>query len=356
MEDKRICQDSKKWIKIEEKEKLSDILWKEKDIKIKLRLSSLNLIANYDMDVKKVSFALGIPVKTLYVWIAIWNKEGYEGIRGKSPSPGRPSRLSEEDKEKLKGYLKEEKPYWTTKEAIHLVKERFGIELKESRIREILRDGFKMNLSKPYPNDYRRPENAKDILRESLKNVMELLKENGLKKEDIAIGFLDETSPQTTANTVRVWSFGKARITKNTTKMKSNTIGFYAIKGKSVLDSLVSSRAVDISKFLEKIKFTNQKYKAIIAVLDNFPSHKSNEVREKAREYGIYPLFLPSYSPDLNPIEFIWKSIKRIISLKFIENVEELRSLIGDNFMVFTQNLSYAKNWILEFKIDLSPV
>lgn len=355
MKDK-ICQEPKGRIGIEEKNKLSDFLWKEKDLKIKQRLSSLNLIANYEMNVKNVSSALGISVQTIYDWIEIWNKEGYEGIKGKPPSPGRPSRLNENDMEKLKGYLKKEKSYWTTKEVIHLVKERFGIEIKESRAREILRDKFKMILSKPYPKDYRRPNNAKDILSEKLKTLMNHLLKKGLKKEDIAIGFLDETSPQTTANTVRVWSFGKVRITKNTTKMKSNTIGFYAIKGKSILDSLSSSTAGNISRFLEKIKSANQEHKAIIAVLDGFPSHKSKEVREKAEEYGIYPVFLPPYSPDLNPIEFIWKSIKRVISLEFIENIEELRCLIRDNFMVFTQNLSYAKNWTSEFRIDLPPV
>jgi len=31
------------------------------------------------------------------------------------------------------------------------------------------------------------------------------------------------------------------------------------------------------------------------------------------------------YLPDLNPIEFIWKSIKRVISIVFVENVEALR-------------------------------
>jgi transposase len=346
----------KRWIEIKKKEELLDLLRKEKDSKVKLRLLSLNLIANYDMDVKKASSASGIPVKTLYVWIAIWNKEGYEGIQGRPPSPGRPSKLDEEDMERLKGYLKEEQLYWTTKEVIHLVKERFGVGLKENRIREILRDRFKMNLSKPYVRDYRRPENAKEILKEGLKTTMGQLKRLGLKKKDIAIGFLDETSPQTTANTVRVWSFGKVKIIKNTTKMRSNTIGFYAINGHSISDSLPSSKAIDISEFLEKIRSANQGYKAIIAVLDNFPSHKSKEVREKAKRYGIYPLFLPPYSPDLNPIEFMWKSIKRAISIKFIKDVGELRDLIRDNFMVFSQSLGYARNWMLEFKKDLSPV
>ncbi|MFQ6063540.1 MAG: transposase [Methanosarcinales archaeon] len=38
------------------------------------------------------------------------------------------------------------------------------------------------------------------------------------------------------------------------------------------------------------------------------------ETIKKAKELGIYLIFLPPYSPDLNPIEYIWKSIKRMLS------------------------------------------
>ena len=45
-------------------------------------------------------------------------------------------------------------------------------------------------------------------------------------------------------------------------------------------------------------------------IIDNFSSHKSGLVRQTAKELGIYLVYLPPYSPNLNPIEFIWKSIK----------------------------------------------
>jgi len=88
-----------------------------------------------------------------------------------------------------------------------------------------------MYFSKPYPTDYRKPKDAEAILENQLQFTFSLLREKGIKKENIAIGFIDEPSPQNTANTVRVWSFDKARIIKSTTKFKTNTIGFYAITG-----------------------------------------------------------------------------------------------------------------------------
>lgn len=76
------------------------------------------------------------------------------------------------------------------------------------------------------------------------------------------------------------------------------------------------------------MKEANSEYEVIIGILDNFPSHKSEVVREKAKELGIYLIYLPPYPPDLNPIEFIWKSVKRVISLKLIKRIDELKAVI----------------------------
>jgi len=40
-------------------------------------------------------------------------------------------------------------------------------------------------------------------------------------------------------------------------------------------------------------------------------------VKEEAEKMNIVLVYLPPYSPDLNPIEFVWKGVKRIVS--FIE-------------------------------------
>lgn len=356
MEKKEITQEKSskrgapKKIKILNKEELSRIVKREKEQKIKTKLSVLNLIAICNVSPREASKIWGIAYRPIYLWIADWNKKGYKGLKEKLPSKGKPPKLDKEDLKKLKEYLKE-KPFWTTKEVRVLIKERFSIELSENQIRRILREKLVMNFSKPYPKDYRRPKDAEEILAGNLKTVMRLLKEKGVKEEEIAIGFLDESSPQLTANTQRVWSFGKCEIEKNTNKMKSNTIGFYAIRGKDTSDFLETSKAEDITKFLEKIKVENKEYKAIVVVLDNFSSHKSKMIRDKAEKLGIYFVYLPPYSPNLNPIEFLWKSIKRVISLKLIKNINELKSTIKENFEEFAVGINYAKGWIKKFMI-----
>ena len=162
------------------------------------------------------------------------------------------------------------------------------------------------------------------------------------------IGFLDETSPQTTANTQRLWSFRKPSIRKNTTKMRANTFGFYALNGQPVIDFKERSKKEEVCEFLELIRAQNPSMK-IITILDNFRSHWANKTREKAKELDISLVFLPPYSPDLNPIEFIWKSIKREISPLFIKTLDELKCIIKKNFNALSRSLTYAKDWINKF-------
>jgi hypothetical protein len=45
------------------------------------------------------------------------------------------------------------------------------------------------------------------------------------------LGFFDECSPQTTANTQRMWSFERTPLVKNTAKTRANTVGIFGVNG-----------------------------------------------------------------------------------------------------------------------------
>jgi len=164
----------------------------------------------------------------------------------------------------------------------------------------------------------------------------------------MVIGFLDETSPQTTANTQRFWSSGHPTLVKNTSKFRANTFGFYAINGRSTLEFHEHSKKEDVCEFLHSIQTMNPDVDLVI-ILDNFRSHHAILTREYAEQNRMKLVFLPPYSPDLNPIEYIWKSIKRIISRTFIQDLDHLKRIILDAFKKYGCSLSFAKAWIFKF-------
>ena len=66
-----------------------------------------------------------------------------------------------------------------------------------------------------------------------------------------------------------------------------------------------------------------------IVVLDNLSSHKVSGVRETIERAGATLLYLPPYSPDLNPIELAFSKLKRLLRDAAERTVEALWRTIG---------------------------
>lgn len=66
-----------------------------------------------------------------------------------------------------------------------------------------------------------------------------------------------------------------------------------------------------------------------IVVLDNLGSHKSQPVRAAIRAAGAHLLFLPPYSPDLNPIEQVFAKLKHLLRKAAERTVEATWRRIG---------------------------
>ena len=66
-----------------------------------------------------------------------------------------------------------------------------------------------------------------------------------------------------------------------------------------------------------------------IVVLDNLGSHKSRAVRAAIRTAGAHLLFLPPYSPDLNPIEQVFAKLKHLLRKAGARTIETVTDAIG---------------------------
>ena len=324
-------------------DQLEDLIKSEADKRVLERLIFIRSL--YDGEgVAEAAGRLGRSKVTGYEWLMRWNEGGPEKLKP-TFGGGRPPRLSSDERVELKRRL-QERSDWTTREVNRLIEEEFGVAYSLRNTRRILRS-LKMRYAKPYPRDYRRPDDAEARLRNELDDALRRL--DDLEAGDgLTLGFLDECSPQTAANTVRRWAFEKPVVVRDTTKYKANTFGFYAIGGVSVIRFKENSKKENVCSFLEDVRVDNPDH-AMLLFLDNLRSHTAQATRRTAQELGITLVYLPPYSPDLNPIEQIWRCLKREISTAFFRSREEFLAVIEDAYRQLSSRISFAKGWIMKF-------
>jgi transposase len=66
-----------------------------------------------------------------------------------------------------------------------------------------------------------------------------------------------------------------------------------------------------------------------IVILDNLSSHKSEKAKAILKERGAWFLFLPPYSPDLNPIEMAFAKLKAHLRRIGARTIDELWKAVG---------------------------
>lgn len=78
-----------------------------------------------------------------------------------------------------------------------------------------------------------------------------------------------------------------------------------------------------------------------VIILDNLSSHKSPKAAEAMRVVGAWDLFLPPYSPDLNPIEMAFAKLKAHIRRAAARTYDDLWRAVGNVCDIFTDEDCY---------------
>jgi transposase len=296
-------------------------------------------------------------------WARRWN-EGGLGLLTPNFGAGRPPKLGEHERRELLELLRDGQP-WKKQEIQHLINQEFGVEYHPVYLGQFLKT---LGLSYAIPRTKRpsRPENAEEVLDERVGdafNETEADKPHNKRDDDdeegwvvndiypdggTVIGFFDTSHPQPWDNSQRLYSVDDPHITRPLVRHDEPTVGFYALNGESVVSFPEDQTKERICDCLERIREQNPAPR-ILLVLDNFSSHICEYTRRRAHQLGIDLVFLPVGSPDLNPIEPVWKSLRWEASPLIVESAEEFRALVTDLFDQLTNRLSFAQSWINEF-------
>lgn len=128
--------------------------------------------------------------------------------------------------------------------------------------------------------------------------------------------FIDETWAKTNMTRLRGRTQRGTRLVDKTPlgHWKTTTLlaalGIQGMPCSMVVDGAVNSDLFE--SFVEQV-LVPALTRGDIVVMDNLSSHKRPRVRELIEAAGAQLLYLPPYSPDLNPIEMIFSKIKQLL-------------------------------------------
>jgi len=278
-----------------------------KDARLKERYQAMYLSFTYDW--KEIAEIVGRDYRTVLEWARAYNRKGLEGLLSDKPS-GRSPSLTEGQKNQLKEIVKQSPrelgcrfSNWTAKRIGCWIADKFKAILSAERIRQILHDiGF--SYVKPTYNYIKADKKER---KEFISEFNELMSRN-----ELAV-FEDESTVDHHPALHGMW------VLKGT-KPKVKTFGTHAKR--HVFAAVIPSTGEHVSMVTRRltaktfVRFLKLLVSRISSpftlILDNSPCHKANlalQFLEKHRE-RIKVLWLPKFSPDMNPDEHVWKDMK----------------------------------------------
>ena len=255
---------------------------------------------------------------------------------------GRSAYLSQEEQKKLVLEL-ESKIHPTTKAIISYVKKEFEVVYTVGGMTSLLHQlGFSYKKPKGVPGKAKRKE------QEAFLEEYREMKDKGL------VYFADSTHPMLNPALSAGWiRKGKEFDVKtNSGRERVNINGAIEINTMRVASrSCKRVNGRSMCDLLRAIRQKHPKDKRICLIMDNAGYNKSYQAQNLAEELGIRIMYLPPYSPNLNPIERLWKFMKKKVMantyfpdletfqrelMLFLRGIrkhrQELSTLITDNF------------------------
>ena len=112
-----------------------------------------------------------------------------------------------------------------------------------------------------------------------------------------------------------------------------------AINANGRMPTMVFEGGTDVvamQAFVDRILLPELKPDDIV-VMDNLAAHKSPSVIQRIKSVGAKVWFLPTYSPDLNPIEQIWAKVKNLLKQFAARTEKQLMTSIKKAIQAVTQ-------------------
>lgn len=289
----------------------------------------------------KITSILKVCEESIRLWVKAFLLKGSDGLRSKK-IPGRPPKLIKSQKEELEKIIIEGPAAagfpgacWRTPMIQCFIYERFKVFYAVNYISQLLKDmGFSYQKAK-FVSDHKDPDKRKEWLKETWSEILKSAEE---KNAHLLFG--DEASFPQWGSLSYTWAKkGQQPVVKTSGNRKAYKVlglvdyfsGRFFCKGH---EGRLNSESY--KNFLEEVLKQTEKH--LILIQDGARYHTSKAMKDfftkHSKRITVYQL--PSYSPDYNPIEKLWKKIKeKEVHLHYFPTFDSLKNKVEEALLHF---------------------
>lgn len=303
--------------------------------------------------VQEMAFFFGVHRGSISLWIKVWKEKGKSALKSKK-ALGPELKLNNQDKKKIISWLKKsaiefgfETPLWDCKRIQKIIKEKLKKEIAISNLWENLR---KWNLTPQKPEKEALEKNQKAVRRWLKEQWPEIEKHR--RRWQAMLYFQDESSVSLVPVLGKTWAKkGKTPKIKVTGNRGSIAVSS-AISPGGRMVFRIEKENVNSETFIDFLKqiMKNHKWRKIIVIADNSPSHTAKAVEKFIRKNKnkIIVYYLPTYSPDLNPDEEVWKYLKNVkLKAHQARNKKEFTPLVRSKIKSIQRKPNLIKSFFI---------
>ena len=306
-----------------EKAKFEHLHSIKRDGKERDRLKAI-LLASEGWSEAMIAQALRIHGKTVVRYL-----DDFGGGKLKNESGGSAEHLTKGQAEELIAHL-EAHTYAHNQEIVMYIKERYGVSYTVSGLHKWLhRNNFSYKKPKGIPR-----KSAPELQRQFIEKYETLKTE---KSREEAILFVDSVHPTQATKLSYGWiRTGKiSRVHTTASRTRLNIVGAIELGeiANAVTKSYETINGETMIDFFQVIRSRYTNAKVIHLILDQAGYNKDKELAKAAKRLNIEMHFLPPYSPNLNPIERLWKVMnEHVRNNRFFNSAKEFRDTIFEFF------------------------
>jgi transposase len=263
----------------------------------------------------EIAEVLKVSRSSIFDWQKTYRAHGADALRTKK-TRGPKSKLSDSQLSQLYRLIVGNDPrqlsfglaLWTRGMIRELIFRQFGVRLSLVSVGTVLAN-LGLSPQRPLYRSYEQdPEKVRKWKDETFPQI-----QAQAKREGAVIFFADEASVRTNYHAGTTWApVGKTPVVPGSGKTRSISM-VSAISPRGELHFQIHEAGIKKEEFLEFCKMLIADMgRPVFLILDNSQVHRAKILKEHVEQSGgmLTVFFLPPYSPDLNPDEWVWKNVK----------------------------------------------